>query len=311
MAGYTDSPYRQLVKTIEPNVLCFTEFTSVDALKYGNKKAQQRVEFRKEEGWPIMAQIFGSKASHFVEAAQFLEQKGVDAIDINMGCPAKNIMSSDCGSALLNDPELAFDIVRETVKATSLEVSVKTRIGTKNYDPDFFIPFCKSLESLGAKALTIHGRTAREMYTGESDWEPIYKVKEALSIPVLGNGDIRSIEDAERKIKNLDGVMIGRGTFGNPWLMAEVYGALHGKNYTPPQSFAEKLPLYRMHCELMVEVKGERQGCLQMRKHLASLIKGFPGASLLRDRAVRVESLQEAFDVLEETKEVIESQRMI
>ncbi|MDP2624861.1 MAG: tRNA dihydrouridine synthase DusB [Candidatus Peregrinibacteria bacterium] len=300
MAGYTDSAYRQLVKTVAPNVLCFTEFTSVDALKYGSEKAHERIGFREEEGRPIIGQIFGSRPEHFVEAAQLVEQAGVDAIDINMGCPAKNIVSSDCGSALLNKPELAYEIVKQTVKATSLEVSVKTRIGVSNLNIEEFIQFCKTVESFGAKALTIHGRTTKQMYTGEADWEPIYRVKESVGIPVIGNGDILSAQDAVDKIKNLDGVMVGRGTFGNPWLMAEVYAVLHDETYSPPQTFEEKLPTYKLHCQLLVETKGEKTASLHMRKHLSSIIKGFAGASALRQQAVRVESLKEAFAVLDE-----------
>jgi len=303
MAGYTDSAYRQLVKTIAPKVICFTEFTSVDALKYGSWKAQQQVDFNSELERPLVAQIFGKKPDHFVEAAQILEEKGVDAIDINMGCPAKKVVSSDHGSALLKNPELAFKIVEETVKATSLEVSVKTRIGVSNCDLDWYIDFCKEIENRGAKALSIHGRTAKQMYTGFADWEPIYEVKKHLNIPVIGNGDIKSAADAKEKLKNLDGVMIGRGSMGNPWVMAEVYAALNDETYESPKTFAEKLPFYKLHCELMTQTKGEKVACLEMRKHLATALRGFEGASELRHRAVRVESLKEALSILDEALE--------
>lgn len=305
MAGYTDSAYRQLIKTIAPEVICFTEFTSVDGIKYGSKRTLQQVGFNPEIERPIVAQIFGKKPEHFIEAAKVLEELGVDAIDINMGCPAKKVVSSDHGSALLDSPDLAACIVTATVKATTLPVSVKTRLGTKCFDPKFIVDYAKRMESAGAKLITIHGRTAKQMYTGKADFSLIYEVKKNVKIPVIGNGDIVSVEGAKEKLGNLDGLMIGRGTMGNPWLMAEIWDAFHADKsapdyipYKPPHTFSEKLPWTLKHMELSVETKGEKRGVMEMRKYLAASVKDFPGASDYRQRLVRVETFEEAKKLL-------------
>lgn len=303
MAGYTDSAYRQLIKMIEPRTICFTEFTSVDGIVYSGKKTLSQLDFNPKEERPIVAQIFGKKLEHFTEAAKKIEEMGVDAIDLNMGCPAKKVVSSDHGSAILKNPCKAAEIVAATKAGTSLPVSVKTRIGVNQLDLEWFIKFCKSLEAAGADLITIHGRTAKQMYLGLSDWEPIYEVKKNLKIPVIGNGDIRSAKDAMEKLKNLDGVMVGRGTMGNPWLMAEIANAFYGDSYKTPQTINEKIPFYIKHCELNVTTKGEKRGIMEMRKHLVGALKGFDGAADFRVRAVRVSTLEEAknlfLDVLE------------
>ena len=300
MAGYTDTAYRQLIKGIEPRVICFTEFTSADGIVYDSKMTLKQLDFNPEEEKPLVAQIFGKKAAHFAEAAKRIEQMGIDAIDINMGCPAKKVVSSDHGSALLKNPCHALTLVEACAKATRLPVSVKTRIGSDKLDLPWFIQFCKDLENAGVSLLTIHGRTAKQMYTGQSDWEPIYEVKRNLKIPVLGNGDIRSAEDAVKKLGNLDGVMVGRGTMGNPWLMAEIAAAFYGGTYIPPKTFAEKLPAYLRHAELCVQSKGEDRGMKEMRKHFVQLIRGFDGASEYRAKVVQISTLEEARRILYE-----------
>ncbi len=303
MAGYTDSAYRQLIKSIEPRTICFTEFTSVDGIVYSSKKTLKQLDFNPNEERPIIAQIFGKKLAHFTEAAKKIEEMGADAIDINMGCPAKKVVSSDHGSSLLKNPFRAAEIVAATVKGTSLPVSVKTRIGISKLELEWFIEFCKSLEAAGAELLTIHGRTAKQMYLGKSDWSAIYEVKKNLKIPVIGNGDVLSVEDAVTKLKNLDGVMVGRATMSNPWIMAEIGAAFYGGEYTSPKTFAEKLPYLIKHCELSVETKGENRGIVEMRKNFVQAIRGFDGASEYRARVVHISSLEEAKKILNEILE--------
>ncbi|MDP4007943.1 MAG: tRNA-dihydrouridine synthase [Candidatus Peregrinibacteria bacterium] len=310
MAGYTDSAYRQLIKMIAPEVICFTEFTNVKGLKYGSKRTLAQVGFNPEIERPIVAQIFGKEPDDFAGAAKMLEEMGVDAIDINMGCPAKKVVSSDHGSALFKNPNLAAQIVEATAKATSLPVSIKMRLGTKDKDAKFLIDYCKEMESCGAALITIHGRTAKQMYTGIADYELIYEVKKNVKIPVIGNGDVVSVESAKEKLGNLDGLMIGRGTMGNPWLMAEVWHAFHDdKNspdytpYVPPLTFSEKLPWTLKHMELSVETKGEKRGVMEMRKYLAMSVKDFHGASEYRQRLVRMETYDEAKKLLLEINE--------
>jgi len=315
MAGYTDTAYRQLVKGIEPRVICFTEFTSADGIVYDSKMTLKQLDFNPNEERPLVAQIFGKKPEHFAEAARRIEAMGIDAIDINMGCPAKKVVSSDHGSALLKNPCHALKLVEAAVKATRLPVSVKTRIGSDKVDLPWFVQFCKDLESAGVSLLSLHGRTAKQMYLGTSDWEPIYEVKRNVGIPVLGNGDIRSAADAVRKLTApadspnagliLDGVMVGRGTMGNPWVMAEIAAALYGETYLPPKTFAEKLPTYLRHAELCVESKGEERGMKEMRKHFVNLIRGFDGASEYRAKVVTLSTLAEAKAVLYEVLEKI------
>ena len=229
MAGYTDTAYRQLIKGIEPRTICFTEFTSADGIVYNSKNTLSQLDFNPDEERPLVAQIFGKTPEHFAAAAARIEQMGIDAIDINMGCPAKKVISSDHGSALLKNPCRAAEIVEATVKGTSLPVSVKTRIGVDKLDLPWFVQFCRDMENAGAQLISLHGRTAKQMYTGLADWEPMYEVKRNVSVPVVGNGDIRSAQDALDKIGNLDGVMVGRGTMGNPWLMAEIAAAFYGE----------------------------------------------------------------------------------
>lgn len=298
MAGYTDTAYRQLIKGIEPRVICFTEFTSADGLIHGSKMTLKQLDFNPNEERPLVAQIFGKKPESFAEAAKIIEDMGIDAIDINMGCPAKKVVSSDHGSALLKNPTRALELIEATVKATKLPVSVKTRIGSNELDLPWFVQFCKDMESAGVQLLTIHGRTAKQMYTGTANWEPIYEVKRNLSIPVIGNGDVKSVADALHKLGNLDGVMVGRGTMGNPWIMKEIAAAFYGEEYTPPQTYAEKLPTYLRHAELLVQYKGEEHGMKEMRKHFVHLIRGFDGASEARAKVVHISTLEEAKKVL-------------
>jgi tRNA-dihydrouridine synthase B len=300
MAGYTDTAYRQLIKGIEPRVICFTEFTSADGIVYNSKMTLRQLDFNPSEERPLVAQIFGKKPEHFAEAARRIEAMGIDAIDINMGCPAKKVVSSDHGSALLKNPCRAFELVEATAKATRLPVSVKTRIGSAVLDLPWFVQFCKDLENAGAQLLTIHGRTAKQMYLGQADWEPIYEVKRNVGIPVIGNGDVRSVADARAKLGNLDGVMVGRGTMGNPWLMAEIAAAFYGGDYTPPATFEEKVPTYLRHAELLVEFKGEEHGMKEMRKHFVQLLRGFDGASEYRAQVVQISTLDEARRILTE-----------
>lgn len=298
MAGVTDSSYRQLIKKLAPEVIVYSEFLSTDALAYSGKKTMQMMEFDPLLERPFIVQIFGKKPEHFLEAAKVIEQMGADGIDINMGCPAAKVVSSSHGSALMRSPQLAADLVAATVKAVKIPVSVKTRLG---WDcEDALLSFCTLLVDAGASALAVHGRTFEDKFTGSARWDPIYELKRRVTVPVIGNGDIKSGADARRMIGNLDGIMVGRGTFGNPWVMREISAALSGKDAEgAPLSFAEKFPFIIEHCRLAVAVKGERKGMLEMRRHLASYVRGLPGAAELRSALVRVESVKEVERILD------------
>lgn len=297
MAGVTDASYRQLIKKIAPEVVVYTEFLSTDALAYGAKKTMQMLSFDASIERPFIVQVFGDTPQHFLEAAKIIEDLGADGIDINMGCPAAKVVSSCHGAALIKNPKLAAELVHMTRKEVKIPVSVKTRLGWDRADT--LIDFCKGLEEAGAAAFAIHGRRYCDKFTGKADWSQIYELKKAVKVPVIGNGDVNSAQDALEKIGNLDGVMVGRGTFGNPWVMREICDAFADKA-TPavPKTFLEKLPMILEHCELSVAIKGEKLGMLEMRRHLSSYVKGFDGASDLRSKLVRVETLVEAKSLL-------------
>lgn len=293
MAGVTDASYRQLIKRIAPEVVVYTEFLSTDALAYGAKRTMEMLAFDASIERPFIVQVFGDTPQHFLEAAKVIESIGADGIDINMGCPAAKVVSSCHGAALIKNPKLAAELVHATKKAVNIPVSVKTRLGWDRVDT--LIDFCTGLEAAGADAFAIHGRRYCDKFTGKADWTQIYELKKNVAVPVFGNGDVNSAQDALDKIGNLDGVMVGRGTFGNPWLMREICDAFANKDApVVPKTFLEKLPMIIEHCELSVAIKGERLGMLEMRRHLSSYVKGFDGAADLRGKLVRVEKLAEA-----------------
>lgn len=303
MAGVTDASYRQFIKKIAPECIVYTEFLSTDALAYGAKKTLEMMAFDPAIERPFIVQVFGHDPAHFLEAAKVIEQLGADGIDINMGCPAAKVVSSCHGAALIQKPELAAELVHATVKAVSIPVSVKTRLGWNTHET--LIPFCKKLEEAGAQAFAIHGRRYHDKFTGKANWEPMYELKKNVNVPVIGNGDIKSAQDALDKIGNLDGVMVGRGTFGNPWVMREVVDALQAASSESgaasvgvPQTFQEKIPFILEHCELAVKIKGETRGMREMRRHFSSYVKGFDGAADMRSLLVRVEKFDEAKAIL-------------
>ena len=297
MSGYTDCAFRQIVKELCSDVVCFTEFTSIDGLKHGNDATLRQIFFNAEKERPIIAQIFGKKPENFKTAVKILEELGVDAIDINMGCPARKIISSDCGSALLKDPKLAAEIVSATASATKLPVSVKMRIGISKYDEDYFLKFGLGLQKAGAKLITVHGRLAKQMYSGEADWNPIYELKKVLKIPVIGNGDIKNGADATQKLKDLDGIMVGRGALGNPWIFQEISAAFQNKTFVKPE-LESKIAIIKKHIQLACKLHGERHGILEMRKQLMHYIRGIPKASAIRQRLCIVSTENQVFEIL-------------
>ncbi|OGJ79027.1 hypothetical protein A2412_02375 [Candidatus Peribacteria bacterium RIFOXYC1_FULL_58_8] len=300
MAGVTDASYRQLIKKLAPEVIVYSEFLSTDALAYGGKKTMAMMHFDPALERPFIVQIFGKKPEHFLEAAKVVEQMGADGIDINMGCPAAKVVSSCHGSALIRNPDLAAELVHATAKAVSIPVSVKTRLGWDTAET--LIPFCTRLVEAGAQALAIHGRRFFDKFTGSADWAPIYALKAALpAVTIIGNGDIASAQDALDRIGNLDGVMVGRGTIGNPWLCSDICEAFAGKGIHSTNdtlSFTQKIPFILEHCALAVKTKGERRGMLEMRRHLANYVRGIDGAKELRARLVRVETIDAVRTIL-------------
>ena len=300
MAGITDASYRQLIKKVAPGSIVYTEFLSSDAIAYGAERTLKMLNFDPAIERPFIVQIFGASPAKFLEACKVIEQIGADGIDINMGCPAAKIVSSCYGSALIKRPDLAAELVHAASNAVKIPVSVKTRLGWDTHET--LIPFCTKLEAAGAKAFAIHGRTYTDKFSGKANWDPIYELKKAVNVPVMGNGDVASAEDALAKIGNLDGVMVGRSTFGNPWVMQEIIDALDTGTVVPKVElsseeklaiFKRRIPFILDHCDLSVRHKGDRRGVLEMRRHLSSYVKGFEGAKELRIKILLLENLED------------------
>jgi nifR3 family TIM-barrel protein len=270
MDGVTDSAYRRTVRSLHPGVILFSEFTSADGF-LRSAKVRARLDFHPDEH-PYFVQLFGSDPAHFAEAAAQLEQQGVMGIDINMGCPARKIVASQHGSGLMRDVDTACRIVERVSRACALPVSVKTRLGWN--DAANLVPFARALESAGAQLVTIHGRTYDQHFSGPSDWTPIYALKDALRVPVLGNGDVRNHDDGMARLGNLDGFMIGRAAIGNPWVFAPGDAA--------PPTWSEKSRVMATHLGFALETKPERAAVLEFRKHIAEYVRGFGDAKALR-----------------------------
>ena len=285
MDGYTDGPYRLTVRKTAPSTVVFSEFYSADGLVRSKHLAQEVLPHDEIER-PVVFQIFGKDPEMFREAAKMIEAYGATGVDINMGCPAKKVVKSGHGSSLMINRDTAFRIVEEMAKAVKIPVSVKTRLGWA--DDSLLVEFCQGLQNAGADLITVHGRTYQQAFNGKADFTGIYELKKHLSIPVIANGDITDYDDGISKLGNLDGFMIGRASFGNPWAF------LPGK-YRP--TLREILATMGGHAELLIEKKG-RKGALEARKHLVEYLHGFPGVKTYRTRLVSVENLEDIRTIL-------------
>jgi len=312
MAGYTDSAFRQVVKSITPSVICYTELISSDGIFYEGKKTEDLLNFNISEQ-PLILQLFGKKPEHFAQAAIKAEKLGFAGVDLNFACPARKVVNSCHGGAILKNLPLAEEIIRAVVASTRLPVSIKTRLGWENADG--LTERVNKWAQLGVSAVIIHGRTVRQVFNGSANWEPIYEVKKNIKIPItiIGNGDICSLKDFHLKINNLDGVAVGRKTIGNPWLLKEIaenkkdlkglLGPLRSKvgksgikSQTKEISFKKKIPIIIRHAKFAEKSTGKR-GIIELRKHLIAYTKGIPGAAELRQKLVSVEKASEVKDV--------------
>ncbi|MDO4478968.1 MAG: tRNA dihydrouridine synthase DusB [Lachnospiraceae bacterium] len=291
MAGVSDQPFRVLCHEKGAAVVCM-EMVSANAIKYGNKKTEAFVDISPDEH-PVSMQLFGPDPETIALAARYLDHKPFDILDINMGCPMPKIVKNGEGSALMKDPHLAAAIVKAAVEATDRPVTVKIRAG---FDEDHknAPDLAKYLEDAGAAAIAVHGRTREQYYTGKADWDIIRKVKEAVSVPVIGNGDIMSREEAFRRMAETgcDGVMIGRAAEGNPWIFSGETPSIHDIKV-----------MMKRHAALQIANKGDHFGVLQMRKHVAWYIKSIPGAAALRyavNQTTSLEELNRLIDTIEE-----------
>ena len=297
MAGVTDLPFRLLCREQGAGLLCM-EMVSAKAIYYNNRNTESLLEIHPDEQ-PVSLQLFGSEPAIMSEMAKRIEERPFAILDINMGCPVPKVVKNGEGSALMKNPKLVYEIVSAIVKAISKPVTVKIR---KGFDDDHVnaVEIAKIIEEAGAAAVAVHGRTREQYYSGKADWDIIRQVKEAVSIPVIGNGDVTSPQNADELVKQTgcDGIMIARGAQGNPWIFSEMIHWEETGELPPRPDKDEVREMMLRHARLQLEYKGEFSGIREMRKHVAWYTKGLKGAARLREKVNAVESLEELENLL-------------
>lgn len=299
MAGVTDLPFRLLCREQGAGLLCM-EMVSAKAIYYRNRNTEALLAIHEQEP-PVSLQLFGSDADIISEMAKRIEERPFSILDLNMGCPVPKVTGNKEGSALMKDPKRVEEIVTKTVKAIRKPVTVKIRKGFDEAHVNA-VEIAKIAEACGASAVAVHGRTREQYYSGKADWDIIRRVKEAVHIPVIGNGDVVSPETAEAMLRETgcDGIMIGRGARGNPWIFRQILHWMEtGEKAEKPTADEIKTMILR-HAKLLEAYKGTYTGIREMRKHVAWYTAGCPGSARLRARVNEVESFSELEDLIQE-----------
>jgi tRNA-dihydrouridine synthase B len=309
MSGVTNRTMRALYKPFGLG-LTVTEFVSSNALKYGSKRTMEMIDQHGLEK-PVSTQLWGDDPVTMAAAAKVVRECGADIVDINFGCPAPKVTKTNGGSACLRDVERCGAIMKAVVDAVDCPVTMKMRLGWSEGDL-VYIDVARRAQAAGVRAVTLHARTAKQFYRGQADWDHIKRLKEAIEIPVIGNGDLDDAALAMKRMheSGVDGIMLGRATLGNPWLIAQIADLMEGREMRALPTAADRLRYCIVHYRAMVDEWGESRAVPQMRKHVALYLKGIPGAATLREKIMRIDSAEEAIGVIEETIARVESMTM-
>ena len=299
MAGITDLPFRLICRRLDCG-MTVSEMVSAKGLLYKNVKTTEMLRIDDGER-PTAIQLFGSVPEELAEAARMVEASGADMIDFNMGCPVPKIVNNGEGSALMKQPQLAHDILAAMVKAVKIPVTVKFRAGWDDSSRNA-VEIAKAVEAAGVSAVAVHGRTRQQFYEGKADWGIIAEVKQAVKVPVFGNGDIFTVEDGLRMLAEtgVDGLMIGRGADGNPWIFRELAAVLRGEERPAAPSLQERLAQAAEHLDMLIDYKGEHISVKEMRRHISAYLKGLPHAAEFRGRFHKVDTREQFMELLAE-----------